>query len=308
MHAVLFKGQGVTIERPQRALGVAVAAVPALIAVGLGMALVVKVATWPVSLTMFGAITAAIVLFVIGLVFAFWAYACYSLRYLVDRDGVTIVWGALRHFVPVGRIESMSMGRGEDRPRVSGLSWPGLHVGRGEAAGQEALFYSTHRVPEEVLYIHTGTTTYGLSPADPPRFMAEVERFRQSTEESSGVEIVERDIVGGHPIWADRVAQWLALTGVAINLALWGYIFAIYPDLSPSITIEFPPLGEITDVHSRSEILKIPAAALGVLVVNLAAGLFFQWRERAATYLLLSGSVFMQLLFWVSAGIAVSNA
>jgi branched-chain amino acid transport system substrate-binding protein len=39
-----------------------------------------------------------------------------------------------------------------------------------------------------------------------------------------------------------------------------------------------------------------------------AASLAFQWRERAATYLLLSGSVFLQLLFWVSAGIAVANA
>ena len=136
--------------------------------------------------------------------------------------------------------------------------------------------------------------------------MAEVERFRQSAK-PGGSEIVQRDIVGSHPIWADRVAQLLALAAIVINLGLWGYVFAVYQDLSPQITIEFPPLGEITDVHSRSELLVIPAAALAVLAVNLVASLAFQWRERAATYLLLSGSVFLQLLFWVSAGIALAN-
>ena len=89
---------------------------------------------------------------------------------------------------------------------------------------------------------------------------------------------------------------------------MWGYVFAIYPDLSPQITIEFPPFGEVTDQHSRSDILLIPAAAAAVLAVNLIAGLGIQWRERAATYLLLSGSVFLQFLFWVSTGIAVANA
>jgi len=205
------------------------------------------------------------------------------------------------------RVEGLSAGRGEDRPHLRGLSWPGLHVGRGWLDGRDVLFYSTHRSPEEIVYVQTPAVTYAVSPQDPPRFIDEMERFKQ-VERAGGTESVQRDVIGGHPIWADRVAQWLALAAILINLALWGYIFAIYPDLSPQITIEFPPLGEITDVHSRNEILKIPAAALAVLAVNLIAGLGFQWRERAATYLLLTGSVFLQLLFWVSAGIAVANA
>ena len=167
-------------------------------------------------------------------------------------------------------------------------------MGRALVGGKEVLFYSTHRSPEEIVYVRTPSATYAVSPQDPARFMAEVERFRQSAK-PGGSETVQRDIVGSHPIWADRVAQLLALAAVVINLALWGYVFAVYQDLSPQITIEFPPLGEVTDVHSRNELLVIPAAALAVLAVNLVAGLAFQWRERAATYLLLSGSVFLQL-------------
>ncbi len=307
MHPVLLKSQGVTIERPRHILGTVLPALPSAVAAGLALALVAKAATWPVSATQFAAIVAAIVLFVLAGLFAFWAYACYSLHYALDSRGLTIVWGTLRHFIPMERIEGLSAGRGEDQPRLRGLSWPGLHVGRGQLDDQDALFYSTHSSPEEIVYVRTPAVTYAVSPQDPPRFIDEVERFKQAGR-TGGTESVQRDVIGGHPIWADRVAQWLALAAVLINLALWGYIFAIYPDLNETITIEFPPLGEITDVHSRNEILWIPAAALAVLAINLIAGLGFQWRERAATYLLLTGSVFLQLLFWVSAGIAVANA
>ena len=285
----------------------AAAALLSAVAAVLAAALIVKAASWPVSFTQFVAIVSATVLIALAVVFAFWAYACYTLHYTVDRKGLTIAWGTIRHYIPMERIEGLSAGRGEDRPELRGLSWPGLRVGRALVDGKEVLFYSTHRSPEEIVYVRASSATYAVSPQDPARFMAEVERFRQSAK-PAGSETVQRDVVGSHPIWADRVAQLLVLAAVLTNLALWGYVFAVYRDLSPQITIEFPPLGEITEVHSRNELLMIPAAALVVLAVNLVAGLAFQWRERAATYLLLSGSVFLQLLFWVSAGIAVANA
>ena len=283
------------------------AAVPAVLAAALAIALAAKATTWPVSFTLFVGVVGAVVLGGLALLFAFWAYACHRLRYAVDRKGLTIVWGTLRQFIPANEIQALTLGRGGERTELKGLNWPGLHVGHGLVDGRETIFYSTHRTPEEILFVRTATATYALSPQDPPRFVVEVERFRQSAQ-PGGAEVVQRDVIGGHPIWADRIAQLLALAAVGINLALWGYIFAVYQDLSPQITIEFPPIGDITELHDRDEILKIPAAALAVLAVNLLAGFAFEWRERAATYLLLSGSVFVQLLFWVSAGIAVTNA
>ena len=285
----------------------AAAAFLSAIAAVLATALIVKATTWPVSLTQFVAIVSATVLIALAVVFAFWAYACYTLHYTVDRNGLTIAWGTIRHYIPMERIEGLSAGRGEDRPDLRGLSWPGLRVGRALVGGKEVLFYSTHRSPEEIVYVRTPSATYAVSPQDPARFMAEVERFRQSAK-PGGSETVQRDVVGSHPIWADRVAQILALAAVLTNLALWGYVFAVIPDLPALIRLDFPPLVEGDYSHDPSQLLVIPAAALAVLAVNLVAGLAFQWRERAATYLLLSGSVFLQLLFWVSAGIAVANA
>lgn len=258
---------------------------------------------------MFAAATGAIALFVLAALFTFWALATWTMHYTLDRKGMTIAWGTLRQVVPMSAIQEVSIGRGRDRPSVAGLSWPGLHVGKGAVDGREALFYSTHRSAEEIVYVRTVTTTYALSPLDPPRFLSELERLKKATAfEVGGVEMVQRDVIGSHPIWADRIAQWLALAAIAVNVALWAYVFAVYRDLSPQITIEFPPLGDITEIHSRDTILWIPGAALAVLGVNLALTLGFQWRERAAAYLMLSGTAFLQLIFWVSAGIAVANA
>jgi hypothetical protein len=250
----------------------------------------------------------AAVLLVLAGLFAFWAYGCYSLRYIMDRGGITVNWGRMKHFIAIDEVKKLVPGRGEQQPQVHGLSWYGYHVGRGRVEGiGDALFFSTHTSPEELVYVMTNGATYALSPRDPVRFIAEAQRFQQAGQPSakSGV---ERDFFAGHPVFADRTAQLLALAAVALNVALWGFLMAVYPHLDNEITIEFPPIGDITGFQSRSEILKIPATATAMLATNLLAGLAFEWKERAATYLLLSGAVFFQAVFWIAAIVALVNA
>jgi PH (Pleckstrin Homology) domain-containing protein len=320
VHTLLLKGQslaqGLTIERPVRTTGTLVGAGVSLVALGLALALVLRASGWPVSFTQFLAYVGAGVLLLLALLFAFWAYGCYSLRYVVDRTGLTIVWGPLRHFVSLDRIQAFVHGRGEHRPKVSGVGWRGYHIGRGyvDEFGR-VLFFSTHRAPEELVYVQTPDTTYALSPEDPARFVAKAQRFQQARLPdaqaglaASAKPAVQRDLLAAHPIWADRVAQSLAVLAVLANLTLWGFLFAVYPDLNNQIQIEFPPIGDVTTLQSRAEIFKIAGTASAILLTNVVAALAFQWRERAASYLLLSGAILFQALFWVAAIIAVVNA
>lgn len=315
MHTLLLKGQGLTIERPARTTGTLVGAGASALALVLALALLLKAAGWPVSFPQFLAYLGAGVLVFLSLLFAFWSYGCFSLRYVLDRTGLTIVWGPLKHFVSTDQIQRFVHGRGEHRPKVSGLGWRGYHIGRGyvDEFGR-VLFFSTHRSPEELVYVQTGETTYALSPEDPARFVAEAQRFRQAAPGlvPAGAPLrrpaVQRHLLAAHPIWADRVAQVLAIAGVLANLALWGFLFAVYPDLNNEIQIEFPPIGDISTLEPRSEIFKIPATVTAILLVNLLAALVFQARERAAAYLLLSGAIFFQAVFWIAAIVAVANA
>jgi Bacterial PH domain len=320
VHTLLLKGQslaqGLTIERPVRTTGTLVGAGVSLLALGLALALVLRASAWPVSFTQFLAYVGAGVLLLLALVFAFWAYGCYSLRYTVDRTGLTIVWGPLRHFISLDRIQAFVHGRGEHRPRVSGVGWRGYHIGRGyvDEFGR-VLFFSTHRAPEELVYVQTPDTTYALSPEDPARFVAKAQRFQQARLPDAQAALaastkpaVQRDLLAAHPIWADRVAQSLTVLAVLANLTLWGFLFAVYPDLNNQIQIEFPPIGDVATLQSRAEIFRIAATASAILLTNVVAALAFQWRERAASYLLLSGAILFQALFWVAAIIAVVNA
>jgi hypothetical protein len=280
----------------------------ALLALVLAVALVLRAINWPVSFPGFLAWAGAAVLLVLAGLFAFWTYACFSLRYILDRGGITVNWGLMRHFIAIDEVRKLVPGRGEQQPRVNGLTWYGYHVGRGSVEGiGDALFFSTHTSPEELVYVMTSGATYALSPRDPVRFIAEAQRFQQAGKpyRKSGV---DRDLLSGHPIFADRTAQAIALAAVALNVALWGFLMAVYRHLDNEITIEFPPVGDITGFHARSEILKIPATATAILAVNLVAGIAFQWKERAATYMLLTGAVFFQAAFWIAAIVALVNA
>lgn len=308
MHTLLLKGQGLTVQRPARFTGTLTGAALSGAAIALAVALAVKASTWPPSLTLFLGILGVTLLGVLALFFAFWAWSCYSLRYILDRGGLTIAWGVVRHYVPIDKIQELKHGRGEIKTRVSGLAWPGHQIGHGDADEiGPAIFFSTHRSPEDVVYVKTPDRTYAISPADPARFVAEAQRFK-AVGEPEDAPAVQWNFVGLHPIWSDHWAQSLGIVAIALNVALWGLVLGFYPDLDNQITIEFPPIGDITTLQSRSEILTIPATATVFLIVNLVAGLIFQWRERAAAYLLAGGAVIFQAAFWIAATVAFVNA
>lgn len=305
---MLLKGQGLTIERPPRTIGTAIGAGASIGALVLATALLIRAAGWPIGFTQFIAYVGGGVLVLLAAVFGFWAYSCASLRYIMDRTGVLIVWGPLKHFISIDRIQALTHGRGEQRPRIKGVGWWGYHIGRGYVEGfGRVLFFSTHRAPEELVYVRTDGATYALSPRDPVRFIAETQRFQRAAKPERHP-AVQRDLVAAHPIWADRVAQYLGAAAIILNLALWGFVFAIYPHLNNQITLEFPPVGDITTFHARADIFRIPGTATAILGVNIVAGLAFQWKERAAAYLLLSGAIFFQAVFWLAAAVALVNA
>jgi hypothetical protein len=279
------------------------------VALVISLALLARALDWPVSFPQFLAYAGAAMMLAVAIAFGFWTYSCVTMRYFVDGEGVSVRWGPVSHRVATGSITGVDRGRAESKPRIHGVGWPGYHVGRGEVAGiGETLFFSTHRDPEELVYVRTATLAYAFSPRDPDRFVGAIERARKGAGPATSAPLVDRGLVAAHPIWQDRVAQALVLVAVVANAALWGFVLAVYPDLGQEIRIEFPPVGEIATLQSKEEILQIPATASALLAVNVLGALVFHPRERAATYLLLSGGVFFQAVFWLAAVVAVVNA
>jgi hypothetical protein len=295
------------VYRPERVIGTLTGAALVATATILAALLVAFAVPWEISTAKFLAFVGASVLLALALLFAYWSYACFNMRYTLGENGLSIRWGLLHQFVPLSQIERFVPGREARLSQIRGVNWWGCHVGLGSVAGLgEVLFYSTHQSAWEPIYIVTATRTYAISPENGVRFTMALERLLEGEKPGDAVEQrAEHPAVATHPFWLDRYAQALLLAAVLSSAALMGFVFGVYPGLADNLNLAFPPLGE-PELRPKREVLQIPLTALALLAVSLAAGLAVHRWERAASYLLFGGAIFLQGLFWVAAAIAIT--
>ena len=295
--------------QPARFTGVASGGGVAAVAVLLAAVLMAFAIGWDISTAKFLAFVGVFTLLAVAALFGYWTYALLTLGYDLNQEGVTIRWGLLRQFVPLGSIQRFVPGREARLPQVQGVNWWGYHVGRGTVEGLgETLFYSSHRSPWDAVYVVTPGIAYAISPENHVRFAMELQHLLRETspdESGSARPRVTYPALVVHPFWLDRFGQLLALTAVAANVALFGFICGVYPGLADRLNLAFPPVGGI-DLRPKDELFQIPLTALALLAVSLAAALAVHKWERAASHLLLAGALFTQGVLWVAAAIAVT--
>ena len=293
--------------RPPRKLGTAVGAIMTGWSLVLAALLVSRGLTADIRLSTLGPYLAATFFFGLAVLFGYWTFGCYTLRYAINRNGLAIRWGAIRQLIPLDQIERLVEGRLAPEPRVDGVSWPGYHVGRATVRRVgDTLFYSTHRSREDLLYLVTPSQAYALSVTDAQSFARDIQEQRDLGPHVPVRQSPERYTVAAQPFWSDGMAQLLALAAILACAVVIGYVFARYPGLSPTIPLSFPPMGGITRVASKEQLLTLPVTALGILVLNLGLALLLHTWERAAGYLLLVAAVGLQAVFLVGAIIALA--
>jgi len=294
-------------HRPPRKLGTALGAIVTGWCLVLAGLLVYRGLTADISLSTLAPHLAAAFFFGLAVLFGYWTYGCYTLRYVINRNGLAIRWGAIRQLIPLDQIERLVEGRQAPEPRVDGVSWPGHHVGRADVRRVgDTLFYSTHRSREELLYLVTPSQSYALSVPDRERFARDIQEAREQGPHVPVRQSPERYTVAAQPFWSDGTAQLLALTAILACAVVFGYVFARYPGLSPTIPLSFPPMGGVTRVASKEQLLTLPVTALGILVLNLGLAVLIHAWERAAGYLLLVAAIGLQAVFLVGAIIALA--
>jgi hypothetical protein len=297
------------IYRPTRLIGTATGVAIVTLTLLLAALLMAFATPWAISAAKFLAFGSAFLLLVLAAVFAYWTYACFTMSYTLDEKGLSIRWGLIRQFIPLGQIERVVPGREARLLEIRGINWWAYHVGRATVPTiGNVLFYSCHHSPWELTYIVTSFGSYAISPENSIRFGMDLQRLQQSeaaAAEEAPTQRAEHPLVAVHPFWLDRYGQALALIAVLANVALFGFVFGVYPGLADQLNLAFPPLGQI-ELRPKRDVLQIPATALALLAVSLVAGLAVHKWERAASYVLLAGAILLQGLFWVAAAIAVT--
>ncbi|MFB0534388.1 MAG: DUF1648 domain-containing protein [Anaerolineae bacterium] len=99
----------------------------------------------------------------------------------------------------------------------------------------------------------------------------------------------------------DRLVHVLLVLGLLLNLALFAYVGWRFRALPESLPLHFDILGQPDRFGVRSEIFKLPAIGLLLLVLNSLLGLAVQRWEKLGAYLLLGAATVVQMLFWLAA-------
>ncbi len=281
---------------PRRWAGVVAGSMLATVILALALFLILRVLRELPSFVSFAAGSVAILLLVLALCFAFWTYCCLTLKYAIDRNYLTISWGPTRHYIPLPAIDGLLLGTALPKPKgISGVNWPWHHVGRSFLPDVgETLFFTTGS--SSLLYVLTPSLTYAMSVDDSRLFARELELRKKMGTTDNPVLTASSSHILSMPIWSDKTVQALLLTGIFVNLFVFGYLYYILPSQPNLITLKLTPTGAQEAIGWKWQTLLPMAMALVVLSINVALGTALYVREKVAAYLSLGSGLLLQII------------
>jgi hypothetical protein len=299
----------VSVFKPSSSVGAVWGATVVAVCYGVAVLLLLKGLNHEVDMGQLYPLLGSGFFFAIGSLYLYWTWGCRSLRYVVDRNSLSIRWGGLQQVIPLDHIERLVPGEGSEVSHVDGVSWPGHHVGRGfvPVMGGDVLFYSAHRSLAEVLYVQTPDQTYAISVPDQMIFAQTIQSAQARGPLFEQEQAVHRWGLAAQSFWVDPNARVLAALLIASFVAVLAYTLHQYPDLSQSVALRFPSLGGIVRVSDKSELLDIPRSGLGFLALNLVLAIVLHSWERMVGYVLLLAGIGVELMLLIAAIVAVAN-
>ena len=246
----------------------------------------------------------------------YWAWCIATMRYRLDESALQIWVGGVRHTVPLKSVLAVYPPGASVNGEPIEVLWkranpplPGYVVGAGISMQLgNALSVATLPVSQQV-FISTPGLAFGVSPRDPDAFVAQVKSKLEPEkphDELEGHNIVSPPrprtaLFGwsawGAPLWDDRLARGLFLGGLVVCALLFAYLGAFYPGLPPNLPIHWDAQAQPDVIGGPIELLRLPAFALSIWLVNAVAARLVLSRERAATLFLLAGGLIVQIVF-----------
>ena len=228
--------------------------------------------------------------------------SCLTLRYHLNRDGLTTRWLGARQVVPIRDIQRVLPGGQLGGPvvRRKGVRWPGHERGEGAIPGiGRTLFLATRPIGGQLLLITPGRAL-AISPEHPEEFMESL----AARQELGPNRLLEPES-GRAPwltwsLWKDRTGGVLLGAATAINLGLFGYLCVRFPGLDEQLPLHFSSQGLADRIGTKAELFALPIIGLIILGTNLVLGLLLYRKERAGSYLLWGAAAAAQALFWLA--------
>mgnify|MGYP000907801514 CR=1 FL=1 len=232
---------------------------------------------------------------VLGVILLLYAFVFRSLAYQLDRNGLQIRAGGWRITVPmesIGGIYAMPqdiLGTG-----FRGLRFPGHNVGRERSLDGLTFVSVATAPPEQCLYVRAGSRVYAISPEEPDSFRRTYEMERALGPLRPLAHALDLPPLLRSLFWRDRLGRTLTAVAVLGVLVLLGLAFWRYPSLPEQIPMHFGVTAEPDRLAPPRDIFYLPIVGMLVLVVNSLLGAWAYGRERVLSYFLWSGAVVVQ--------------
>lgn len=228
--------------------------------------------------------------------------SCFTLRYYLDRDGVTIRWLGGHQVVPMRDIQRVLPGDRLSGPVVHrrGVRWPGHERGVGAIPGIGRTRFLATRPPNGQLLLITPGQALAISPHGPEEFVDSLE----ARQELGPNRILEPERWRAPwltwNLWQDRTAGLVLGAATTINLGLFAFLCARFPRLDELMPLHYNSQGLADRIGTKAELFTLPIIGLIILGTNLVLGLLLYRRERAGSYLLWGAAAAAQMLFWLA--------
>lgn len=255
---------------------------------------------WPINLQLYSQVLLFVGLTVFAGALLYRIIATFTLRYVLDRNGLYITWLGNRAVVPLDHIQSVDIGiTGYQKPRQL-LGGIGSYWGQSDLPDGKKLHLFATQPLSKCLVIQTANDLYVISPDDHVAFVQDLEQRRNLGATKPLSVAVEPSRMFLYAFWNDRTIRALLLITFVINLAVVAVIANQYPNLDANIEMRFDAVGEVTAVEPRHQILFLPLAALSLSLLNIVLGLFLYQSQQLGARLLQGTSVIVQILFGIA--------
>ncbi|NOK61148.1 MAG: hypothetical protein GFH27_549307n131 [Chloroflexi bacterium AL-W] len=255
---------------------------------------------WPINLQLYSQVLLFVGLTVFAGTLLYRILATFTLRYVLDRNGLYVTWLGNRAVVPLDLIQSVDIGiTGYQKPRQL-LGGIGSYWGQSDLPDGKKLHLFATQPLNKCLVIQTADDVYVISPADHGAFVQDLEQRRNLGVTKPLSVAVEPSRIFLYAFWHDRTIRTLLLITFVINLAVLAVLAGRYPNLDSSIAMRFDAVGEVTAMEPRHQILFLPLAALSLSFLNIILGLFLYQNQQLGARLLQGASVIVQILFGIA--------
>jgi len=224
-------------------------------------------------------------------------------QYALDRNLLTIRWGAVQQIIPMASIRKVLHGSeiaGQIR-RFRGGRWPGHWVGQAEVKDVGPVLFYAAGGPDQQLVFVTPGLAYAITPADVTGFVEAFEQRQKMGPTQEVAQVSVRPEIFEWSLWSDRLAMGLVGAAGIACLLLFGYTCWRFPDLTLRVALHFDAAGLPDRFGPRAQVFLLPVIGLMSLGVNSVLGLPLYLRDRVGAYLLWGGAFVVQALAWVAA-------